>query len=199
MGATAGRDKADTQARILVAATELFIARGYEGATVSDIANRAGVSRTTVFWHFSDKAGLFRECFSRMLEPFRESFVRSWDDVDPSKRLEEQIAMSQRFTEEHGEEIFAFVRWAVESPQLSGIVVETLLGLNHRFAGALTETVSKLLPENRDPELVAHGLMLAFDASLLLSAFDERPGGKDMRIASVNALVALINRDAIHS
>ena len=104
--------------------------------------------------------------------------------------------MSQRFAEDHGEEILAFLRWTVESPELSGIVVETLLGLNHRFAGALTETVSQLIPEDRDPKLVAHGLMLAFDASLLIGAFDKRPGGQDLCRASVNALVALINRDA---
>lgn len=195
----AGRNKADTQEKILAAATELFVSRGYEGATIRDIADRAGVSRTTVFWHFSDKASLFRESFSRMLEPFRESFARNWDEVDASKRLEEQIAMSLRFTEDHGDEIVAFVRWAVESPQLGGIVVDTLLDLNQRFAGALTETVSQLLPGDRDPKLVAHGLMQAFDAILLIGAFDQRPGGHDFRVASLNALVALINRDAMNS
>ena len=199
MSAGAGRNKADTQARILAAATELFVERGYEGATVSDIADEAGVSRTTVFWHFSDKASLFREAFSRMLEPFRESFAREWGDIDPAKRLEEQIAMSQRFTDERGEEIFAFVRWAVESPQLRGMVVDTLLGLNQRFAGALTETVSQLLPEDRDSKLVAHALMLSFDASLLFGAFDERSAAQELRIASVNALVAMIQRDAARS
>ena len=199
MGARSGHDKADTQDKILNAATELFISKGYEGATVSDIADRAGVSRTTVFWHFSDKASLFRESFSRMLEPFRESFMPARGDVGPAKLLEEQIASSQRFTEEHGDEIFAFMRWIVESPQLRQIVVETLLDLNQRFTGALTETVSELLPEDRDPKLVAHALMLAFDATLLINAFDKRPGGQELRMASVNALVALINRDAGNS
>ena len=197
MGVNNGRDKADTQDRILTAATELFVARGYERTTVRDIAARAGVSRATVFWHFSDKASVFRESFSRMVAPFRESLSRQWDDIDVSKRLDEQIAMSQRFAEDHGEEIAAFVRWALESPQLRGIVVDTLLDLNHRFAGALTETVSQLIPEDRDPKLVAHGLMLAFDATLLLGFFDGRPRVHDERVASVNALVAMINRDAM--
>jgi AcrR family transcriptional regulator len=198
MGTTRSRDKIDTQHRILTAATVLFVERGYERTTVRDVADRAGVSRTTVFWHFSDKVSLFRESFSRMLEPFRESFSRNWDGIDAPKRLEEQIAFSQQFAQEHGEEITAFIRWAVESPELSGVVVETLLDLNHRFAGALTETVSKLIPEDHDPKLVANGLMLAFDASLLLGAFDPQPSAQSARLASVNSLVALINRDASH-
>ena len=63
--------KAATQERILVAATELFLlARGYEHTTIAQVAQRAEVSRATVFWHFSDKESLFRECFNRLCEPF---------------------------------------------------------------------------------------------------------------------------------
>ncbi len=196
MGVNIGRGKADTQERILVAATELFIARGYERTTVSDVAKLAGVSRATVFWHFRDKASVFRESFSRILAPFRESLTRRWDDVDTSKRLEEQIAMSELFAAEHGAEIAAFVRWALESPQLRGIVVDAALDLNHRFAGALTETISQLLPKHRDPKLVAHSLMLAFDAMLLLGFFDNRSRMHEERSAAVHELIAMINRDA---
>lgn len=199
VGGNNGRDKADTQQRILVAATELFVERGYERTTVSDIAVLAGVSRATVFWHFSDKASVFRESFSRMLAPFRESLSRSWGDIDPAKRLEQQIAISQRFAEDHGAEIAAFMRWALESPQLRGIVVDSVLDLNHRFAGALTETISQLIPEDRDPKLIAHSLMLAFDASLLLGFFDARPRIQEERSAAVHALVAMINRDALRA
>ena len=53
--------KAATQNRILQAAGALFLERGYENTTIADVAEMAGVSRATVFWHFSDKAGLFRE------------------------------------------------------------------------------------------------------------------------------------------
>ncbi len=197
MGGSNGRDKADTQQRILVAAIELFIERGYERTRVSDIAELAGVSRATVFWHFSDKASVFRESFTLMLAPFRESLSRRWDDIAPAKRLEEQVAISLSFAEDHGAEIGAFVRWALESPQLRGIVVDSVLDLNHRFAGALTETVSQLIPADRDPKLVAHSLMLAFDASLLLGFFDPRPHIQEQRIAAVHALVAMINRDAV--
>lgn len=184
--------KAATQERILVAATELFVSGGYERTTMADIAERAGVSRATVFWHFSEKASLFRESFSRLLAPFRESLEQDFDDVAPRKRLEEQLAMSERFARDHRKDIEAFVRWAVESPDLREGVITTLFDLNQRFAGALTLSVAAIVPKDQDPKLIATGLMLAFDANLLLSIFDDRPEAQDERSASVAALANMI-------
>lgn len=41
--------------RIVAAAAELFAERGFDGVSVSDIAERAEVGRTTFFRHFGDK------------------------------------------------------------------------------------------------------------------------------------------------
>ncbi len=83
--------KAATQQRILEAASRLFVTRGFEGTTISEVADAAGVSRATVFWHFSDKAGLFREAFSLLVKPFRDSLERDLSSLTPEKRLVEQI------------------------------------------------------------------------------------------------------------
>ncbi len=168
--------------------------RGYAGTTISAVAERAEVSRATVFWHFSDKAGLFREAFSRLLDPFRESLEQEFSDLDPEKRLYEQLAISERFARDHGDEIAAFVRWAVENPDHRDGVVGALLKLNQRFAEAITRSVTDLAPDGADPKLLAHGLMLAFDANLLLSVFDERPRAGEERRAAIDAFVALIVR-----
>lgn len=184
--------KAATQERILAAATELFMSRGFERTTMSEIAEKASVSRATVFWHFSEKAGLFRECFSRVLAPFRESFEQDLSAVPPRKRLEEQLAMSQRFADDHRDDISAFVRWAVESPDLREGVITTLFDLNQRFAGALTQIVAEIVPPSRDAKLLATAIMLAFDANLLLSVFDQRPRAAEERSAAIQALASLI-------
>ena len=192
MADTAPTGKAATQERILAAATELFIGQGYEQTTVQEVADRAGVSRATVFWHFSEKAALFREAFSRLVQPFRESLARDLDDLEPAKRLQEQMAASDRFAREHREEISAFVRWAVESPAFRETVITTLLDLNQRFAGAITQSVAELVPTGQDPKLLASAIMLAFDANLLLSFFDPSPRGMDERGAAVEALTSLV-------
>jgi AcrR family transcriptional regulator len=49
------RWKPDAPRRIADAALELFAERGYENTTVLDIAERAGVAKSTFFRHFRDK------------------------------------------------------------------------------------------------------------------------------------------------
>ena len=184
--------KAATQERILAAATELFITRSYEGTTIADIAKRAGVSRATVFWHFGDKRGLFREAFTRLLAPFRESLERDFGEVDTPKRLEEQLASSEEFARTHREEIAAFVRLAVDSPDFRETMISTLLDLNQLFARSLAQTVSEFVAPGRDPKLLGLGIMLAFDANLLLSLFDSSPPAAEERSAAIQELAALL-------
>jgi len=53
--------KQRTRERVLSAARQLFSERGYEGATIRDIAQAAGMSTGAVFASFADKSELFEE------------------------------------------------------------------------------------------------------------------------------------------
>jgi AcrR family transcriptional regulator len=53
--------KQRTRQRLLGAARRLFTSRGYEAATIRDIASEADLSTGAVFASFSDKADLFNE------------------------------------------------------------------------------------------------------------------------------------------
>lgn len=56
--------------RLVVAAVDLFTEQGYDATTVAQIAERAGVTRSTFFRHFSDKRELLvagQETLSRLL------------------------------------------------------------------------------------------------------------------------------------
>ena len=53
--------KQRTREKVLDAAKQLFTERGYEAATVRDIASAAGMSTGAVFASFADKADLFNE------------------------------------------------------------------------------------------------------------------------------------------
>lgn len=70
------KDPAKRQA-ILEAAKELFVRNGYDGSSMEAIAAEAGVSKLTVYSHFTDKETLFAEavrakCAERMPELFAE-------------------------------------------------------------------------------------------------------------------------------
>ena len=50
-----------TRRRIIDAAAELFIAGGYTGTTLEQIAERAGVAVQTVYFHFGNKRSILKE------------------------------------------------------------------------------------------------------------------------------------------
>jgi len=59
--ATRKRNSAQSRELLLVAATELFSERGYEGTTIREVGVRAGVDAALIARYFGSKAQLFRE------------------------------------------------------------------------------------------------------------------------------------------
>ena len=60
----------DARARLVAAAIELFSERGYDRATVTDIVERAGLSKATFFRYFPDKREVLaagQEALGRLL------------------------------------------------------------------------------------------------------------------------------------
>jgi AcrR family transcriptional regulator len=60
--------KLETRDKVLQAAKRLFISRGYESATIRDIAAEAGMSTGAVFANFTDKTDLFHAVLSADLD-----------------------------------------------------------------------------------------------------------------------------------
>ena len=50
-----------TQRKIVTAATDLFVAEGYHGTTLEQIAVRAGVAVQTVYFHFGNKRSVLKQ------------------------------------------------------------------------------------------------------------------------------------------
>ncbi|MEU5041833.1 TetR/AcrR family transcriptional regulator [Streptomyces griseorubiginosus] len=55
----------DKKTLILDAAVELFLEDGFDRTSMDAVAERAGVSKTTVYAHYGDKVGLFRAVVDR--------------------------------------------------------------------------------------------------------------------------------------
>ncbi len=69
------RDPERTKARILSAATELFTAVGLTGASLDDIARRAGIQRGLIYHYFKSKDSLFDEVLARPLAEYVQSHL----------------------------------------------------------------------------------------------------------------------------
>ena len=60
-----------TRARILASALSLFVKKGYEHTTFTDIAARLKMTKGAVYWHFETKEALLVALVKEMLEKFQ--------------------------------------------------------------------------------------------------------------------------------
>ena len=60
-----------TRTRILASALSLFVKKGYEHTTFTDIAARLKMTKGAVYWHFESKEALLVELVREMLEKFQ--------------------------------------------------------------------------------------------------------------------------------
>jgi AcrR family transcriptional regulator len=77
----AGVTRAPVSERLVDAAFELFDERGYEQTTVDDIAERAGVGRTTFFRNYRSKEDVIFPDHEHLIELIRERLATSTDST----------------------------------------------------------------------------------------------------------------------
>lgn len=94
---------------ILDAAERIFIAEGYEGATIRKIADEVGVSPTALYIHFPDKATILGEIGKRTLEQLLA-------------RNRELAAQPQDAATRVRAMLEAYMRWGLEHPNAYQLV-----------------------------------------------------------------------------
>lgn len=72
-------EAAATRETLIDAAEEMFMEHGVARTSLEQIARHAGMTRGAVYWHFKNKADLFRAMLERVRMPFDE-LVREIDD-----------------------------------------------------------------------------------------------------------------------
>ncbi|WP_158102978.1 TetR/AcrR family transcriptional regulator [Lentzea kentuckyensis] len=94
--------RADTEVRIIEAATELFIERGYVATTLADVAKRASVGARTVYVRFDSKAVLLQRCLDvaiagdhhRVAVPDRDWFQKAMNAPTAAERIARMAEIS---------------------------------------------------------------------------------------------------------
>ena len=79
----------ETRRRIVEAAVELHATLGPSATTVQAVAERAGVTRPTVYAHFPDARSLFQACSGHVRATVPPPDPTAWGSIsDPGARLE---------------------------------------------------------------------------------------------------------------
>lgn len=181
--------KAQTQERILRAAMELFAARGYHRTSTSQIAQRAGVSRASIFWHFSDKQTLFEATARHFLVPFRRSLALGRALASARERLLHQIDTYYEFAREHRATLRAFLAWIFAAQPHAASLRRELLALDRDFRAGLTSDFGEVARSPAEAAALAALVAAALHGDLLLSVAGALPGSASA-LERVKALVA---------
>lgn len=90
----------ETRRRIVEAAVELHTTLGPARTTVKAIAERAGVTRPTVYAHFPDDRSLFHACSGHVREAVPPPDPAPWRTIsDPGERLDTALRHLYRYYE----------------------------------------------------------------------------------------------------
>jgi AcrR family transcriptional regulator len=110
-----------TRARIVEATMELHTTVGPAGATISAIAERAGVQRHTVYAHFRDDAELFAACSRLWSERNPPPDPAGWVRVaDPHERTRIALAELYAYWASTADDLAALLPGAERVPAMAG-------------------------------------------------------------------------------
>ena len=111
-GKSARKAKGDghlRRAEILEAAERIFVADGYEGATIRKIADEVGVSSTALYMHFRDKDAILHEIAQAWMQSLLDQ------NTEIAARPEDSVARIRLMLE-------AYVKMGLEHPNAYRLV-----------------------------------------------------------------------------
>lgn len=153
--------EAQTRLRITESAVELHGSLGPARTSMSAVAERAGVRRSTLYRHFPDERALFGACSAHWGEANPPPDSGRWRAIeDPGERLDAALAELYAYYGRTEEMLDRLLRDAPAVP-----VVEELMAGFHAFVAEATDLLTKgrgLRGRARDRTRAAIGHALAF-------------------------------------
>lgn len=163
------RELGDTRRRILEAAREMFVQRGYEATTMRAIAQRIEYTATAIYHHFQDKDELLTELCTADFKALAAAFQRIGGTEDPIERLRQIGDAYVDFALEHPMQYQLMFMTRQPVMEVKDIVrgdpgQDAYAFLRDAWAHAIAS--GRLRPEYSDPEELAqmcwasvHGLL----------------------------------------
>lgn len=96
-----GRIRLANEADILHAAEQVFARAGYAGATMAEIAERAGIPKSNLHYYFGTKREIYRAVLTHILALWLAPTDSIHEDNDPCAALSDYIEAKMRLTATH--------------------------------------------------------------------------------------------------
>lgn len=139
----------ERRTRVLNAAVAVFAKHGYEAASMTEIARRAGVVASVIYDHFPSKRELYLELLERHGQALIERSVSSVPESPPRERLRLSVQAFYQFVEED-----PFVwRFLFRDPPADPEVARTYHRIRDRATEAIASVFEAEVMPDRAPEL----------------------------------------------
>src|ERR671910_226528 len=188
------RNKAKTQQRLLAAARELFYGGGVCATGVSAVAERAGVTKMTLYAHFSSKEELVTAYLKDSDERWREFLEERLSGCEDSRdRLLAVCDAYRAYFTEREMRGCAFVNCAAEFPDpdhpARRVIAQHKAGVRQRLRDLAAEAGAE------DPATLAERLFVVLEGAYVTSALEGDGGVLDRSCAFFAELVEAAVRD----
>ncbi|HZZ35520.1 MAG TPA: TetR/AcrR family transcriptional regulator [Caulobacteraceae bacterium] len=187
------------RAEILEAAERIFIAEGYEGATIRKIADEVGVSSTALYMHFRDKDQILLEICTEAMEHLLS--INSEISAQPIDSVARVRMMLERYVQFALQNPNAYRLVFCSSPVAASIQKQAAtmeIGSNcfDRFVGVVREIGAEGRLRQGDAKTAAQALWAACHGLVALMItkpeFDWAPPDQLMRVMIDGLLYGLI-------
>lgn len=96
-----GRIRQKNEQIIIAAAEAEFAANGFKGATMNNIALKAGLPKSNIHYYFKNKLQLYIEVLINIIDLWDSALNELDADSEPAAALREYIAAKMRFSREY--------------------------------------------------------------------------------------------------
>ena len=141
----------------------VFAQRGFEAASVEEIAERAGITKPIVYEHFGGKEGLYAVVVDREIDHIVKSIVDAISSGTPRERLERAALAFLTYVEDRPGGFAVLLRDAPASKR-TGEMPALMYDLADRVGAIFTEQFRKAGYDAKAAPIYAHALvgMVAF-------------------------------------
>ena len=135
------QQKQATRAKILQAALDLFAERGFDGASIRDIAKRAGVFHGLIKYHFESKEELWKSAVDYLFERQSREMADpdGFDDLPAREQAHDWIKRYVHYCARHPEHARIMVQESLRDTERLRWAVKTHIEPLHKTARRITQ------------------------------------------------------------
>jgi TetR/AcrR family transcriptional regulator len=146
----------NTENQILIAARQVFILKGYEGARMQEIADQAGINKALLHYYFRSKEKLFDAIFSEIAANL---FPAMKQVIEAELEMKEKITFFVKM----------YLKTLLENPFIPAFVINTLNSNPDRFLNYIKKAgINPMLLQKQIDEEAVLGLIRPIKAEHLL-------------------------------